>query len=89
MKIFRQRLNKYKTKVKNSVPSGNTLFVGALVAWISSVVLIMAPTIGLTTSVFPPKQVPPYQLILLVVTAAIASGYSLIIGIRMIRTPKE
>ena len=65
-------------------PSYFTL-IASITAWIASIVLIMYPTIGLTTTVYPPKSTPIYQFILLGVTTCLASLYSAILGYRQLK----
>ena len=80
------------SRLRSLKPTSNsryTILVAAVSAWLVSVSTVLFPTIGLTTTVYPPKPTPGYQLILLVVTACIAAGYSLYMGVRMLRAPPE
>ncbi len=65
-------------------PSYFTL-IASITAWIASIVLIMFPTIGLTTPVYPPNPTPVYQFIFLGVTTCLASLYSAILGYRQLK----
>jgi len=58
------------------------ILIATLAIWVASLTLILIPTIGLTTPVYPPRPSYAYQLTLLVVTAAIASAFSMYLGIK-------
>jgi len=78
---FPEIINRTKSLVS---PSYFTL-IASIAAWIASIVLIMFPTIGLTTPVYPPNPTPVYQLIFLGVTTCLASLYSAILGYRQLK----
>jgi len=87
-----ESIRSWLSRLRDLKPTTNsryTILVAAISAWLVSISTVLFPTMGLTTTVYPPKPTPGYQLILLVVTACIASGYSLYIGVRMFRTPPE
>lgn len=65
-------------------PSYFTL-IASIAAWIASIVLIMYPTLGVTTPVFPPKPTPVYQFIFLGVTTCLASLYSAVLGYKRLK----
>jgi hypothetical protein len=52
--------------------------------WVTSILLIMAPNIGLSTPVFPRTQ-PNYELFTMLVSGLLLAGYSFITGIQYIR----
>ena len=54
------------------------------VAWVVSVILLLAPGLGLATPVFPRPQ-PNYTLISMLVSGAILAVYSLKTGIVYLR----
>jgi len=72
-----------RAKVKLS-PSYFTL-VASVSAWIASIVLILYPTIGVTTTVYPPNPTPAYQFILLGITTCFASLYSAAMGYKLLK----
>ena len=72
----------------NTAISGYHILVAAVSTWIALLVLTMAPTVGLTARVYPPKPNPGYQLLLLLLTGAFASIYSFVIGVKMFRAPE-
>jgi hypothetical protein len=72
-------------KAKSIVSPSYTTLIASVTAWIASVVLIMFPTMGFTTTVYPPEPTPTYQFILLGVTTILASLYSAIMGYRMLK----
>ena len=59
--------------------------IASVSAWIASIVLIMYPTIGVATTVYPPKPTPAYQFILLIITTCFASLYSAVLGYRQLK----
>jgi hypothetical protein len=81
---FRSRI----IDLRNTAISGSHILVAAVSAWIASVMLTVAPTVGLTARIYPPKPNPGYQLILLLLTGAFASIYSFVIGVKMFRAPE-
>ena len=70
--------------MKINIEKSHTILIAAISAWVASIILILFPTIGVTTTVFPPKPVESYKLVLLIVTAAIASIYSMKMGLNQI-----
>jgi hypothetical protein len=72
-------------KAKSIASPNNYTLIASITAWIASIVLIMYPTIGLTTTVYPPKPTPAYQFIFLGVTTCLASLYSAILGYRQLK----
>jgi hypothetical protein len=65
-------------------PSYTTL-LASLTAWIASVVLIIFPSIGVTSTVYPPEPTSLFQFVLLGITTCLASVYSAIIGYRLLK----
>jgi len=78
---FPEMINRTKSLVS---PSYFNL-IASVSAWIASIVLIMYPTIGVTTTVYPPEPTPVYQFIFLGVTTCLASLYSAILGYRKLK----
>ena len=70
--------------MKITVEKSQTILIAAISAWIVSLTLILFPTIGLTTPVFPPKPVESYKLTFLIVSTAIASIYSMKMGLHQL-----
>jgi len=70
--------------MKMPLEKSQTILVAAISAWLVSLTLILFPTIGLTTPVFPPRPVESYKLLFLVVTTAFASIYSMKMGLNQI-----
>jgi hypothetical protein len=68
-------------------PSYFTL-IASVTAWIASIVLIMYPTIGVTTTVYPPDPTPAYQFLLLGITTCFASLYSAVMGYKLFKGEK-
>ena len=66
------------------IEKSQTILIAAISAWIVSLTLILFPTIGLTTPVFPPKPVESYKLVLIIVSTAIASIYSMKLGLHQV-----
>ena len=58
-----------------------TILTVLVVLWVASLTLVVFPTLGLTTPVFPPNPIYTYQLMFLVFSAVIAAGYSASLGI--------
>jgi len=81
--------NKGLDKIKSFVKHNYMILIASLAAWIAIVVLIMFPTIGSTTTVFPPNPTPNYLLSGLLVTGGVAAAYSLVLGIRLLREKSE
>ena len=84
-------VDEFRTRIVNlrhTAISGYHILVAAISAWIAAVMLIMAPTVGLTARVYPPKPNPGYQLLLLILTAGLASISSFVIGVKMLRAPE-
>jgi len=52
--------------------------------WIVSILLIMAPSIGLITPVFPRTQ-PNYELYTMLISGVLLAGYSFKTGIQYIK----
>ena len=82
---YRANIAEMLTLAKSIVSPSYTTLIASVSAWIASIVLIMYPTIGLTTPVYPPKPIPAYQFILLLVTTCLASLYSAIMGLRLLK----
>ena len=70
--------------MKITIEKSQTILLAAISAWIVSLTLILLPTIGLTTPVFPPKPVESYKIVFLIVTSAIASIYSMKLGLHQV-----
>ncbi len=70
--------------MKINIEKSHIILIAAILAWVASIILVCFPTIGVTTTVFPPKPVESYKLVLLIVTAAIASIYSMKMGLNQI-----
>ena len=84
-------VNELRSRIINlrkTTISGYHILVAAISAWLASVMLIMAPTVGLTTRVYPPKGNPSYQLLLLLLTGGVASISSFVIGVKKLRAPE-
>jgi hypothetical protein len=73
------------SKAKSIASPSYFTLIASITAWIASIVLIMAPTIGLTTTVYPPNPTPVYQFIFLGVTTCLAAFYSAILGYRQLK----
>jgi hypothetical protein len=73
------------SKVKSIASPSYFTLIASITAWIASIVLIMIPTIGLATPVYPTKPTPIYQLIFLGVTTCLAALYSAILGYRLLK----
>jgi len=73
------------SKAKSIASPSYFTLIASIAAWIASIVLIMFPTIGLTTTVYPPNPTPVYQFIFLGVTTCLASLYSVILGYRLLK----
>lgn len=82
---YRANIAEMITLAKSYASPSYTTLIASVSAWIASVVLIMYPTIGVTTPVFPPKPTPVYQFVLLLVTTCAASVYSAIMGLRLLK----
>lgn len=70
--------------MKNNIEKSHIILIAAISAWVASIILICFPTIGVTTTVFPPKPVESYKLVLLIVTTASASIYPMKMGLNQI-----
>ena len=53
--------------------------------WIGSIILIMAPSLGLVTPVFPRPQ-PVYELVSMLISGVFFAGYSLKTGISYLKS---
>lgn len=73
------------SRAKSLVSPSYFTLIASITAWIASIVLIMYPTIGLTTTAYPPKPTPVYQFIFLGVTTCLASLYSAVLGYRRLK----
>jgi hypothetical protein len=70
--------------MKIKIDKNYFFLIVAISAWIASIILILFPINGSTTIVFPPKPVESYKLIFLILTAAIASIYSMKLGLNQL-----
>ena len=61
-----------------------TILLAFLSVWAVSIILVMFPTLGVTTKVFPPEPIESYKLAFLIVTTTFTFGYSLKLGINKI-----
>ena len=61
-----------------------TILLAFLSVWAVSIILVMFPTLGVTTKVFPPEPIENYKLAFLIVTTTFTFGYSLKLGINKI-----
>ena len=61
-----------------------TILIASLSIWAVSIILIIFPTIGVTTTVFPSKPVESYKLVFLLLTTVVSSVYSLKLGLKKI-----
>ena len=59
-----------------------TILIASLSIWAVSIILVMFPTIGVTTTVFPVKPVESYKLLFLLLTSVVSSLYSLKLGLK-------
>lgn len=59
-----------------------TILIASLSIWAVSLMLVLFPTIGITTAVFPPKPVESYKLAFLILTTLVTSVYSIKLGIK-------
>ena len=73
------------TVAKSIVSPSYFTLIASIAAWIASIVLIMFPTVGLTTPVYPSKPTPVYQFIFLGITTCLASLYSALLGYRKLK----
>ena len=64
------------SKAKSIASPSYFSLIASITAWIASIVLIIFPTVGLTTTVYPPNPTPVYQFIFLGVTTCLAALYS-------------
>ena len=53
--------------------------------WVGSIILIMAPSLGLATPVFPRPQ-PDYELVSMLISGVFLAGYSLKMGINYLKS---
>jgi hypothetical protein len=83
--ISRVEFAEMVSKAKSIASPSYFTLIASITAWIASIVLIMYPTIGLTTTVYPPEPTPIYQFIFLGVTTCLASLYSAILGYRQLK----
>ena len=83
--ISRVNFAEMMSKAKSIASPSYFTLIASITAWIASIVLIIYPTIGVTTTVYPPKPTPVYQYILLGVTTCLASLYSAILGYRQLK----
>lgn len=56
--------------------------------WVASIVLIMAPSVGLTTTVYP-RPDPDYHLYTMIVSGALLALFSLANGYQLYNTQLE
>ncbi len=78
------KINRFE-QIKSIVKPNYVILIASLAAWIAIVILIMFPTIGTTTTVYPQNPTPNYLLIGLIGTAGVAASYSFVLGIRLFR----
>ncbi len=83
--MARVNFAKIVSKAKSIASPSYFSLTASITAWIASIVLIMFPTIGLTTTVYPPKPTHVYQFIFLGVTTCLASLYSAILGYKQLK----
>ena len=83
--ISRVNFAEMMSKMKSIASPSYFTLIASITVWITSVVLIMYPTIGVTTTIYPPKPTPAYQFILLGVTTCFASLYSAVLGYRRLK----
>lgn len=60
------------------------VFVSLSLVWAASILVVIAPKIGLVTPIFP-RPSPDYSLILMIAAAILLAGYSLKQGIEVLR----
>jgi hypothetical protein len=82
---LRVKVFKVMNKTRSIVGPSNYTLVASVTAWIASIMLIMYPTIGVTTTIYPPKPTPMYQFILLGITTCFASLYSAVLGYKKLK----
>jgi len=61
------------------------ILIAAVSAWIASLTMVLIPTIGVTTPVYPPPPSFGYKLILLILTAGAAAAVSMSLGVQHIK----
>ena len=61
------------------------ILIAAVSAWLASLTMVLIPTIGVTTPVYPPPPSFGYKLILLILTAGAAAAVSMSLGIQHIK----
>ena len=59
-----------------------TILIASLSVWAVSIMLVLFPTIGVTTTVFPPEPIESYKLVFLILTTLVTSIYSLKLGVK-------
>ena len=68
------------------IPKQNyVILIAAVSAWLASLTMVLIPTIGVTTPVYPPPPSFGYKLILLILTAGAAAAVSMSLGIQHIK----
>ena len=61
-----------------------TILIAVVAAWAASLTLVLIPTLGLTTPVYPPPPEYTYELIFLIASTCVAATYSMYLGIKQL-----
>lgn len=72
-----------------TIQKENTILIASLSIWAVSIMLVLFPTIGVTTTVFPSKPIESYKLVFLVLTTIVTSVYSFKLGLKKLLSKEE
>jgi len=72
-----------------TIQKENTILIASLSIWAVSIILVLFPTIGRTTTVFPSKPIESYKLVFLVLTTIVTSVYSFKLGLKKLLSKEE